>query len=169
MPAKKRKEKDFAAPVLSAVLLKTCSTINRITTALVLSACVVAAAAQSDSPAFAKFKRKMMPKVGQKITVVGIWSDETKQCCWLAFNNGGAYVYAAKESGIAREKYLFAHFRNGQTVKVTGTLRHFAQPVGTGKDEHGRDVQVEPEHFFFDAAEVEMSLWSPRTPKSPNK
>jgi hypothetical protein len=53
-----------------AALLKTRSTINRITAALVLSACVVAAAAQSNSPAFAKFKSEMMPKVGQKITVV---------------------------------------------------------------------------------------------------
>src|SRR4029077_1285005 len=66
----------------------------RITAALVLFACVVATSAQSDNPAFAKFKREMMPKVGQKITVVGTWSDRTKQCCWLAFNNCGAFVYA---------------------------------------------------------------------------
>jgi predicted Rossmann fold nucleotide-binding protein DprA/Smf involved in DNA uptake len=77
----------FVARALTGVPLKICSTINRVTAALVLSACVVAAAAQSDSSAFAKFKREMMPKVGQKITVVGTWSDETKICCWLAFNN----------------------------------------------------------------------------------
>jgi len=118
---------------------------------------LIAATAQNKSPAFAKFKREMLPKVGQKITVVGTWSDETKQCCWIAFNNWGAYVYAAKDSGIARERDLFAHFRNGQTVRVTGTLRHF-EPVGTGKDEQGRSVQIPPEHFFFDAAEVEMSV-----------
>src|SRR6266481_4010959 len=112
------------ACALSAVLLKICSTINRITAALVLSACVVAAAAQSDSPAYAKFKREMMPKVGQKITVVGTWDDRTKQCCFLAFNHWGAYVYAG-ESGIARERELFAHFRNGQKVKLTGTLRYY--------------------------------------------
>ena len=128
--------------------------IARTRTALILSACVVAAA-QSDSPAFAKFKREMMPKVGQRITVVGTWSDQTKQCCWLAFNNGGAYVYAVKESGIAREKDLFARFRNGETVKVTGTLRYFSKPAATRED-----VQSEPEHFFFDAAEINMSHWS---------
>lgn len=168
MPSQKQKDKELVAPALSAAVLKTCSPINRITVALVLSACV-AAAAQSESPTFAKFKREMMPKVGQKITVVGTWSDETKQCCWLAFNNWGAFVYATKESGIAREKYLFAHFRDGQTVKVTGTLRHFARRAGTGKDKYGRSVQMEPEHFFFDAAEVEMSPWPSRTPKNPNK
>jgi len=42
---------------------------HRIMAVLVLSACVVAVA--NDSPEFAKFKREMMPKVGQKITVVG--------------------------------------------------------------------------------------------------
>lgn len=142
-----------------AVLLKTCSTINRMAAALVLSACVVTAAAQSDRPAFSKFKSDMMPKVGQKITVVGIWSDRTKQCCWLAFNKWGAYVYATKESGIAKERNLFAHFHNGQTVKVTGTLRHFAEPTGKRTDKYGRIVQIPPEHFFFDAAEVEVSPW----------
>ena len=128
-----------------------------------MCACVVAAAAQSDSPAFVKFKREMMPKVGQKITVVGTWSDRTKQCCWLGFNHWGAYVYAG-ESGIARERELFAHFRNGQIVKLTGTLRYYPKPAATRND-----VQIPPEHFFFDAAEVKMSHWSPPAPKNPKK
>src|SRR5271157_1092286 len=153
----------------STELLKTRSTINRITAAVVLSACVVAAAAQSDSPAFAKFKTEMMPKVGQKITVVGTLYDG-KPGFWLAFNNWGAYIYAVKESGVAKENDLYAHFRRGQTVKVTGTLRHFAEPAATREDEqHARYVQRPPEHFFFDAAEVEMSLWSPPALKNPKK
>lgn len=85
------------------------------TAAWALSACVVAAAAQSERAAFVKFKGGMMPKIGQKITVVGILS---------AFNNWGAYGYAAKESGIAKENDLHSHFRRGLTVKVTGTLRY---------------------------------------------
>src|SRR5579859_2276788 len=92
----------FVARALSAVRLKIGSIIkcrtNRRIAALVLLGCAVAAAAQDDSAAFLKFKREMMPKVGQKITVVGTWDDRTKQCCFLAFNHGGAYVYAA-ESG----------------------------------------------------------------------
>jgi|SRR5271165_2321859 len=154
------------ACALSAVLLRICSTINRITAALVLSVCVVAAAAQGDSPAFAKFKREMMPKVGQKITVVGTLHDG-KQGFWLAFNNWGAYVYAAKESGAAKQNDLYAHFRSGQTVKVTGTLRHF-EPAATREDEqHAQAVQRPPEHFFFDSAEAEMSRWSPAALKNP--
>src|SRR6516164_9253049 len=92
----------FAAPALSAVLLKTWPGINRMTGAVVLSACVIAAAAQSDSPACAKFKSEMMPKVGQKITVVGTLSDG-KKGFWLAFNHWGAYIYAVKESGVAKQ------------------------------------------------------------------
>ena len=126
--------------------------------AVLVGLTLVTVTAQNKNPAFAKFKREMLPKVGQKITVVGTWSDEAKQCCWLAFNNWGAYVYAAKESGIAREKDLFAHFRNGQTVRVTGTLRYFAKPVGRSKEEQRRSVQIPPEHFFFDAAEIKMSI-----------
>ena len=119
---------------------------------------IIAATAQNNNAAFAKFKHDMLSKVGQKITVVGIWSDRTKQCCWLAFDDWGAYVYAAKESGIARERKLFAHFRNGQTVKVTGTLRYLAEPSKAERDKYGGSVQIAPEHFFFDAAEVEMSV-----------
>jgi len=128
------------------------SIIQYIAAVLVLSACVAATAAHSDSPAFARFKREMMPKVGQKITVVGTLHGG-KQGFWLAFNNWGAYIYAAKKSGSAKENDLYAHFRRGQTVKVTGTLRHFAEPNETRKG-----VQHEPEHFFFDAAEVEIHL-----------
>jgi hypothetical protein len=153
----------------SAALLKTRSTINRITAALVLSACVVAAAAQSDSAAFAKFKSEMMPKVGQKITVVGTLYDG-KQGFWLAFNNWGAYIYAVKESGVEKENDLYAHFRRGQPVKVTGTLRHFAEPAATREDEqHAQYVQRAPEHFFFDAAEVKMVPLVPPPLKNPKK
>ena len=81
------------------------------------SACVVAAAAQSERAAFVKFKGGMMPKIGQKLAVVGILS-EGKQGFWFAFNNGGAYGYAAKESGIAKENDLHSHFRRGQNGKL---------------------------------------------------
>jgi hypothetical protein len=63
---------------------------------------MIAAAAQNDTPAFAKFKSEMMPKVGQKITVVGTLHDG-KQGFWLAFNNWGAYIYLANKSGIAKK------------------------------------------------------------------
>jgi len=117
---------------------------------------MIAAAAQDDNPSFAKFKNEMIPKVGQKITVVGTLHDG-KQGFWLSFNNWGAYIYAADKSGIAKANDLYAHFRTGQTEKVTGTLRHFAEPPPTKKEEqHAQSVQRPPEHFFFDAAEVEM-------------
>jgi hypothetical protein len=124
---------------------------------------LTAAAAQSDSSAFAKFKSEMMPKVGQKITVVGTLYDG-KQGFWLAFNHWGAYIYPAKKSGVAKQSDLYAHFRRGQNVKVTGTLRHFAGPAATREDE-----QHAPEHFFFDTGEVEMVPLVPTALKNPNK
>lgn len=75
------------------------------TAAWALSGCVVAAAAPSERAAFVKFKGGMMPKIGQKIRGAGILS-EGKQGFWFAFNNWGAYGYAAKESGIAKENDL---------------------------------------------------------------
>ena len=126
--------------------------------ALVGLTLMIAAAAQNEAPAFAKFKSEMMPKVGEKITVVGTLHDG-KQGFWLAFNNWGAYIYATNKSGTAKGNSLYAQFRSGQTVKVTGTLRHFAEAPATKKEEqHSRSVQRPPEHFFFDAAEVEMSM-----------
>jgi hypothetical protein len=126
---------------------------------MVVSASVLTAPAQTDNPAFAKFKREMMPKVGQKITVLGTLYDG-KPGFWLEFNNWGAYIYDA--SGSAKQNDLYAHFHSGQALKVTGTLKHFAKSVATGKEEqHTRAIQLRPEQFFFDAAEVEMSLWSP--------
>ena len=129
-----------------------------------MSACVVAAA--NDSPEFAKFKREMMPKVGQKITVVGTLRVGQRGFR-LAFNNWGASIYAAKESGLAKEKDLYAHFRAGQTVKVTGILRYRPEPVPKKKD--GQYMQMPPETFFFDVDEAEISLWPPPAAKNPEK
>ncbi len=144
---------------------QSCSPKVVASTLAVLFVCVVTAVGQEGDAAFAKFKQEMMPKVGQKVAVVGTLGVG-KQGFWLAFNDWGAYIYAAKESGLARANDLYAHFRSGQTVKVTGTLRHFANLNQTKKDKYGRvAVQIEPEHFFFDAAEVKMSLWAPPTAK----
>ena len=109
----------------------------------------------------------MLPKVGQKITIVGTL-HEGKQGLWLAFNNWGAYIYPATESGAAKQNDLYSHFRMGQTVKVTGTLRHF-EPAARKDAQREQVVQLEPEHFFFDATEVRISRWSPPVSKNPKK
>lgn len=155
----------FQQPVAYSDLMPSRKRQKReLVTALVLAACAVAAAAQTDSPAFAKFKREMLPKVGQKITVVGTLSDG-KEGFWLAFNNWGAYVLAASESSIAKENDLYVHFHRGQTVKVTGTLRYRPGPDAATR-KHAQTVQIAPEDFFFEASEVEMSRWaSPQKPK----
>src|SRR5579872_1251609 len=108
--------------------------------ALIGVALIIAAVAQNDTPTFANFKSEMMPKVGQKITVVGTLHDG-KEGFWLAFDNWGAYIYAANKSGTAKGNSLYAQFRSGQTVRVTGTLRHVAEPPVMKEEQHPRSVQ----------------------------
>ena len=139
-----------------------------VSTLVVLFICVVTAIGQENDAVFAKFKREMMSKVGQKVTVVGTLR-EGKDGFWLEFNNWGAYIRATSDSGIAQANYFYAHFHSGQTVKVTGVLRHFEDPKQPSTDKDGRAVQTEPEHFFFDVAEVKISLWSPPAEKNPKK
>ncbi len=127
---------------------------------------VVVLPAPSDDARFVKFKREMLPKVGQKITVVGTLSVG-KQGFWLAFNGWGAEIYATKESSIKKQNELDTRFHGGETVKATGTLRYFPDQHSTGRDSKGNHVQVPPEHFFFDVAEITISPWSRRAAKHP--
>ena len=133
--------------------------------AITLLASVAPAAGPGDDPRFLKFKREMLRKVGQKVTVVGTLSDG-KEGFWLAFNNWGAYIYAARESGINKENDLYTRFHRGEKVKVTGTLRYRPEPP-EAKQRGAQAVQIAPETFFFDAAEVTMSRWYPPAPKHP--
>lgn len=104
----------------------------------------------------------MMPKVGQKITVVGTLFDG-KEGFRLEFNNWGVYIHPVSESGSVKQNDLYARFRRGQTVRVTGTLRHYAPPATRKEEQHARMiVQLRPEEFFFDGSEVEMSVVPPR-------
>lgn len=130
--------------------------------ALALAVSLVAAP-PSDDPRFIQFKREMMPKVGQKITVVGTLSDG-KEGFWLAFNHWGAYIHAARESGIKKENALYARFRSGQKVKLTGTLRYRPEPA-EARERRALAVQIAPETFFFDAAEITILHWHPPAPK----
>lgn len=136
------------------------SKIGCTTAALALSVSLVAAAGPSDDPRFIKFKREMMPKVGQKVTVVGTLSDG-KEGFWLAFKNWGAYLRAGRESGSTKQNDLYTRFRSGQRVKVTGTLRYRPDPHSTGVNSTGEHVQVAPEDFFIDVEEITIFRRSP--------
>jgi hypothetical protein len=119
--------------------------------ALALSVSIVAPGTQAADSNFAGFKRQMMPKVGMKITVVGVL--RSAKLGWLvAFKDWGIYIYPTQSSsGIANMNSLDRF--EGSTVKATGTLRYFApQPLAPGVI-----AAVPPEHFFFDIAEVEIT------------
>lgn len=116
--------------------------------ALMLSTTLVAAGTKCRSSNFACFKRKMMPQVGRKITVVGVLASA--KLGWIVtFQHWGVYVYATRESDSDRMKSLDSF--NGQSVKVMGTLRY-----DPGSRSGRNDEASVPEHFFFDLAEVKV-------------
>ena len=122
--------------------------------ALILSTSLVAASTKCRSSDFACFKRKMMPQVGRKITVVGMLASA--KLGWIVtFEHWGVYVYNTHESDSTRMKTLDG--LNGQRVKLMGTLRY-----APGSPAQRTDAASVPEHFFFDVGEVKVI--SPRAP-----
>ena len=119
---------------------------------LILLPTAIAAATKCRSSDFPCFRRKMMPKVGRKITVGGVLASA--KLSWIVrFDRWGAYIYAVRTDDVSKID-VFAPFE-GQRVKVTGTLRYSPGSRSTRSDE-----AIVPEHFFFDAAEAR--LISPR-------
>ena len=90
----------------------------------------------------------MMPKVGKKITVVGVL-DSAKLGWMVTFKKWGVYIYAVKDSDNPKMSDLNRY--NGQTVEATGTLRYHKGSATTRPD-----VASVPEHFFFDVAETRV-------------
>ncbi len=116
--------------------------------ALILSTTAIAAGPRCRTSDFACFKRKMMPQVGREITVEGTLASA--KLGWIvAFDQWGVYVYATNASDRDRMKTLDGF--NGQSVKVTGTLRYAA-----GSLAEGSEAATVPEHFFFDIAEAKV-------------
>src|SRR5438132_2287156 len=116
--------------------------------ALISFPSVIAAAAKCRSSDFACFKRKMMTKVGRKITVGGILSSA--KLGWIVrFDNWGVYIYAVQTEDASKMN-AFAPFE-GQTIKISGTLRHSAGSGSTRSDEASL-----PEHFYFDLADARV-------------
>ena len=129
---------------MRSIFLRILSTVA----ALILSASAVAANTGCRGSDFACFKRRMMPKVGRKVTVVGVLAS-AKLGWIITGKGGGVYIYAVRDADAPRMKALDG--LSGQRVKVTGTLRYSpgSPPAQTGEAE----ASV-PEHFFFDVAEA---------------
>ena len=129
--------------------------------ALVLSASSVAAHTGCRGSEFECFKRRMMPRVGRKVAVVGVLASA--KLGWIVLmKGGGVYVYAVREADASRMKALEG--LSGQRVKVVGTLRYSAGSTPARGEEAEASV---PEHFFFDVAEARVvGLGRPRTKPS---
>jgi len=134
--------------------LVTTATLLLVFVALIPSTAVVAAGQKCPSSDFACFKRKMMPRVGRKITVEGTLA--LAKLGWIVtFDHWGVYIYGPRDSDSARMKSLDTF--SGQTVSVKGTLRY--SPGSPAQTPPAASI---PEHFFFDIAEV--TVINPRPP-----
>src|SRR6266566_8479187 len=116
--------------------------------ALILFTTVIAASTKCHTSNFACFKRKMMPKMGHKITVVGVLAS-AKLHSIVRFDNWGVYIYAVQDSATSKINPLDSF--NGQTIEATGILRY-----SPGSPTTRTDVASVPEHFFFDVAAVKV-------------
>ncbi len=94
----------------------------------------------------------MLPQVGSKVTVVGEL-ESGKLGWWLSSQEWGIYLYTTttNRSDLAKMSSLYK-FR-GNRVKMTATLRH------RNHQESGNPLVANiPEHFYFDVAEVDVSI-----------
>ena len=125
------------------------SRVVSIITVGILFATATAAGAGCRNSNFACFKRKMMLKVGQKITVEGELA--LAKLGWIVrLDHWGVYIYAVQDSDTSKMRALDS--LTGQAIKVTGTLKY-----SPGSPAPRSDVASVPEHFFFDVAEVKVS------------
>jgi len=130
------------------------ATLLLVIVALIPSPTVVAAGQKCPSSDFACFKRKMMPRVGRKITVEGTLT--LAKLGWIViFAHWGVYIYGPRDSDSARMKSLDTF--SGQSVSVKGTLRY-----SPGSPTQSPVAASVPEHFFFDITEVRVT-----TPSAP--
>jgi hypothetical protein len=111
-------------------------------------------------PKFVKFKTKMLPQVGQKITAIGKL-DFGKAGWWLSYDDWGMYIKTTttNRADLAKLNAL-GRFRL-HTVKAVGTLQHqnewrHENPMAQGT----------PEHFFFDVRDVTVTDSEPASPRA---
>jgi len=129
------------------------ATLLLVIVALIPSTTVVAAGQKCPSSDFACFKRKMMPRVGRKITVEGTLT--LAKLGWIViFDHWGVYIYGPRDSDSARMKSLDTF--SGQSVSVKGTLRY-----SPGSPTQSPVAASVPEHFFFDITEVNVTAPNP--------
>jgi hypothetical protein len=118
--------------------------------ALVLSASASAARGGRRGSDFERSKRRMRPKVGRKVTIVGVLASA--KLGWVVVaKDRSVYIKAVREADEPKMKALEG--LSGRRVKVTGTLRYSAGSPPA----RGEEVEASvPEHFFFDVAEARV-------------
>ena len=109
------------------------------------------------------FKRKMIPKVGQQFTVVGLLLTALKAGMAVRFGDGAIYLHDVDLPRTNELINLGCH----TAIRVTGTLRHYQEPP----PQKGPLIYATlPEHFYFEKSNIQvLRVEDPRRPKRPRK
>jgi hypothetical protein len=116
-------------------------------------------------PALAKrwqsFTEKMIPKVGQEVTVIGL--IELGKGVFIFYDDWEIGLERADLGQINELLNLGCH----TAVKVTGVLKHYTLPANSNRP---IAVQRPPDHFYFDRPRIEvMRVEKPRHRKRSHK
>ena len=105
--------------------------------------------AQPKPVPFKEFEKDLMPRVGKKVTIVGLL--ESAKLGWLvAYNGWGVYIYSTRPADESKMSQLDRFSQ--KTVRVVGTLHYFKAT----KSSSGPPEATAPDHFYFDVAEAKV-------------
>ena len=109
--------------------------------------------ASTSDPRSDQFRREMLPKVGQKITIVGtIAPGKLGPLLTSQSLDRGIYIVTTTTNRADLAKLNVVNRLVGHTLKVVGPLHHAEAPSSGSSI-----VTSAPEHFFFDVAEISFS------------
>lgn len=121
-----------------------------LTTAADVGAHSVSAATTPKDKRFLRFKQRMMPRVGTRMTIRGRLTSG-KLGDWISFQGWGAYIVAVHDADIGRLNTISPMLQ--RQVQVTGILRY-----SPGSPSGSNSVASVPEHFYFDIAETNIAI-----------
>ena len=104
---------------------------------------------------------KLLPYVGQRVTVIGFWYSRTKSgscvCATAAGGDPRVNMVTRNVNGILRVNQL--NRRSSESVEVTGTLRYRPPPANTPPaDPSVPVVQPSDVRFYFEMENADITF-----------
>jgi hypothetical protein len=101
------------------------------------------------------FKKKMIPRLGRVVTIVGSLEDDGKVGEFLKTDDGGHVHFQASNSAARARRDELYRLMSGKRVSVTATLQFAEATIFKNPDGSIRsDVSGITEHFYINIAEA---------------